>query len=444
MQPPRITYEEALDFLYRSLPMYQRQGGAAYKANLDNTLRLDKAFGHPHRRFATLHVAGTNGKGSVSHMLAAVFRQAGYRTGLYTSPHLLDFRERIRIDGEKIPRERVLEFVENHRDLIRDIEPSFFEMTVAMAFDHFARERVDVAVVETGMGGRLDSTNIVDPELSVITNISKDHTEFLGDTPEAIAREKGGIIKPGRPVVLGPMDAGTRRVLEGMAREAKAPCFPAGDRWEAGLKTLGPDGLTRYHMRALPGRETRILACDLAGTYQKENLMTVLTALEVLSNRGWTLPREDVERGLSRVGLDTGLLGRWQTLGFNPRLVCDTAHNEAGVKAVVEQIRDTPWKNLHLVWGCVRDKDAAGILQLLPGSARYYYTRPSVERAMPVETLAGIGAACGRGGQTFPRVAEAVEAARAAADRDDMVFVGGSTFVVADLLSDPAWGLEGF
>lgn len=429
-----MNYREAIEFLFSSLPMYQREGQAAYKANLDNTHRLDEHFAHPHRKFPVVHVAGTNGKGSVSHMLTSVLIKAGYKTGLYTSPHLLDFRERIRVNGRVIPEKGVTDFVNNNQDIIEKLKPSFFEMTVAMAFDHFASEEVDIAIIETGMGGRLDSTNIVTPLLSVITNISMDHSQFLGNSPELIAREKGGIIKEGIPLVLGDTDRDPAEVLIRMAEEKGAVVKLAPALFPPLFQTLNPDGTANFILRNVQEDLVETHTCDLSGSYQKENISTALTALGTLREKGWKIPENAVQEGLLSVQDTTGLLGRWQTIGANPRSICDTAHNAAGIKAVMEQIKQTPWKKLHMIWGMVNDKEVDSILPLLPEEARYYFTPSSVPRTMGAHELRDKAALYKRCGLAYKSVAEAYHAARENAGKDDMIFTGGSTFIVADLL----------
>jgi dihydrofolate synthase/folylpolyglutamate synthase len=431
-----MTYQDAIDFLFTSLPMYQRLGKAAYKSNLDNTHRLDQWFGHPHRSYPSIHVAGTNGKGSVSHMISSVLQASGLRTGLYTSPHLRDFRERIRISGQKIPEEEVTAFVSGNQEIIREIQPSFFEMTVAMAFDYFARGKVDVAVFETGLGGRLDSTNIITPVLSIITNISLDHTEFLGSGLISIAREKGGIIKEGVPLVLGRAREPTEEVLLAMARERNAPVVRANRIYHPRFRTLNSDGSMqlRFSREGSPALES--LRCDLSGAYQEENILTALAALEVLQKLNWKISYADLLQGFASVVTTTGISGRWQTVGHNPRSICDTAHNVEGIAAVVRQIREIPWKRLHMVWGMVNDKDLDMIFPLLPEEAYYYFTRASVPRAMDAEQLANRAREYGLTGKHFASVREAYRAAMARAGPDDMIFTGGSTFVVADLQNE--------
>ncbi|MEA3463329.1 MAG: Mur ligase family protein, partial [Bacteroidota bacterium] len=361
-----MTYQEAIDFLFTSLPMYQRQGKAAYKSTLENTLRLDSYFGHPHRRYPTIHVAGTNGKGSVSHMVASVLQASGLRTGLYTSPHLLDFRERIRINGQSIPEEEVTEFVTGNREIITEMKPSFFEMTVAMAFDYFARKEVDVAVIETGLGGRLDSTNIIMPVLTVITNISLDHTEFLGTHPSSIAREKGGIIKEKVPLVIGRTETPTDEVLRTMASERSAPVISADQNYESRFGTLDSEGKMQIRI-GRPGESSSLtVSCDLTGEYQQENIITSLTALEQLQKFNWKISESQILEGFASVTASTGIRGRWESIGHNPRSICDTAHNPDGIAAVIRQIKQIPWKRLHMVWGMVNDKDLDMVLPLLP------------------------------------------------------------------------------
>jgi dihydrofolate synthase/folylpolyglutamate synthase len=434
-----MNYTDALYFLFNSLPMYQRQGKAAYRENLDNTLLLDEYFSQPHRSYATIHVAGTNGKGSVSHMLASVLQESGLKTGLYTSPHLLDFRERIRIDGAPIPENEVSDFVVAHKAIIEKLNPSFFEMTVAMAFEHFQRHKVQVAIVETGMGGRLDSTNIICPVLTIITNISLDHTEFLGKDPVAIAREKGGIIKKGIPLVIGRAESPAEEVLRSMASGLDSRSVTASRCYESLFHTLDAEGSMHLRLRKkkqdTPDKEpTLTFVCDLSGLYQIENMITAITAVDELQLMGWQISASHLRKGLSQVKLNTGILGRWQTLGQNPRSICDTAHNSDGIAAVMRQIEQIPRKKLHMVWGMVKDKDLDAILPLLPRDAQYYFTPSSVPRSMDAEWLCQRARVQGLHGNAWTGVKEAYQAAQEAAGPDDMIFTGGSTFVVADLL----------
>ena len=431
-----MNYTETLDYLFSRLPMYQRVGPAAYKNNLDNTLQLDNFYGNPHRHFKTIHVAGTNGKGSVSHMLAAILQSAGYKTGLYTSPHLKDFRERIRIDGKMIPENEVVNWVENYKanDELQKIEPSFFELTVAMAFDYFANEKVDIAIVEVGLGGRLDSTNIITPEISIITNIGLDHTALLGDSLEAIAKEKAGIIKNKIPVVIGTTQNETLQVFTEKADEQQAPLFFADSEYSV-----------RYAMNDFEGNQLlavdnngkqiyRQLKLDLKGAYQQKNLPAVLKTLELLNISGWDISAKNFETGLAEVSKLTGLLGRWQVLGANPRTVCDTAHNADGLTEIVKQMEQTPYKKLHVVFGMVNDKEPEKILKLLPQNAAYYFTKANIPRALDENVLAKYAAEFGLKGQAFSDVNDAYNEAKKSAGKDDFIFVGGSTFIVAEIL----------
>jgi dihydrofolate synthase / folylpolyglutamate synthase len=430
-----MNYRETIDFLFNSLPMYQRTGKAAYKANLNNTIALDTALGHPHRQFKSVLVAGTNGKGSVSHMLASIFREAGYTTGLYTSPHLVDFRERIRVNGEMIGEEHVVRFVDRIKDEIDRIQPSFFEMTVAMAFDHFAREKVDIAIIETGMGGRLDSTNIINPVVSLITSIAMDHAEFLGDTEVLIAREKGGIIKKGTPVIIGKNCEEVCEVLTEMAGEKEAGILFADRIRDFLFQTFTVGQTSHFHFKNHESGESETIHSDLSGTYQSENINLVLTAIGLLREAGWDLPDDAVADGFAHVKRNTALRGRWEILGANPRIIADTAHNESGIRAVMAQLKQVPSKRLHIVWGMVGDKPVEAILQHLPKEAVYYFTQPAIPRAMPVENLVQRTGAAGLQGDAYPAVAEAFAAAKKAAGPDDTIYIGGSTFVVGDLLT---------
>lgn len=431
-------YKEATDFLFAQLPMFSRIGAAAYKPGLDTSLRLDDFFGNPHRRFKSIHVAGTNGKGSTSHMLAAMLQSEGYRVGLYTSPHLADFRERIRVNGEMMPREAVVEFVERWRACDYEGHPSFFELTMMMAFDWFARAEVDYAVIEVGMGGRLDSTNIITPIGCVITNISPDHMQFLGDTPAKIAAEKAGIIKAGIPVVIGEAEGEIREVFEAKAAEVGAPIRFAQD--EAPLLSVeaAADGFGwECTSTLMPGVSFH---ASLAGDYQKHNINTVLAAVEMLRSVGISLSDEAVKRGFAEVSQLTGLAGRWMRLGESPLRIADTGHNIAGLTHNMEQLRRIlstrpEGARLRMVIGFVNDKDVAHIVHLLPTDAEYYITQASVPRAMPVDTLIGHLSAAGIIGHRYTDVISAYRAALSDASPADLLFIGGSTFVVADLLA---------
>ncbi|MFN2335741.1 MAG: folylpolyglutamate synthase/dihydrofolate synthase family protein [Bacteroidales bacterium] len=429
-----MTYHDTLNYLYSLLPAYHRVGKAAYKGNLDNTHELDSYFGHPHRRFRAVHVAGTNGKGSVSHMIASVLQEAGYRTGLYTSPHLKDFRERIKINGKMIGEEDVISFVSAHDGIIRRVQPSFFELTVAMAFDYFERMKVDVAVIEVGMGGRLDSTNIITPGLSVITNIGHDHMEFLGDTLAAVAGEKAGIIKEGVPVVIGETQPAVMDVFRDRAALMNASLAFADRLFRCRLGRIYVNALMRrYTVTDLRDGIVMSGATSLGGLAQKKNIQTVAAAVDALSV-SFGLGREHFLKGVENVVASTGLLGRWQVLSRSPLMVCDTGHNREGLEYVVRQIKTTPKNALHMVLGFVSDKDLSSVLPLFPHDARYYFTRASVPRALDEKFLMAEAVKYGLAGDSYPSVAEALGAAQAAAGPDDMIFIGGSTFVVADAL----------
>ena len=410
-----MNYQDTLEYLYNSAPMFQQVGGAAYKEDLENTLTLDAHFGHPHRRYRTIHVAGTNGKGSCSHTLAAVLQEAGYKVGLYTSPHLVDFRERIRVNGVPVPEEYVIRFVEEERSFFEPLHPSFFELTTAMAFRYFADERVDVAVVEVGLGGRLDCTNIIRPDLCVITNISFDHVQFLGNTLEKIAREKAGIIKRGVPVVIGETTPETRPVFEAKAKETDAPIYFAEDCDREDY----PD-----------------IEFELKGLYQKKNKQTLLTALPMLKEAGYHIDEQAVRSGFAHVTSLTGLMGRWQKLQNSPTLVCDTGHNVGGIRYIVEQLKEEKYRRLHIVMGMVNDKDVRGVLGLMPKEAVYYFTQASVKRAMPAGRLKELGLEAGLRGECYADVPAAVRAAQKESLPEDFIFVGGSSFIVADLLAN--------
>ena len=432
----RLNYSDAIDFLFNRLPVFQRIGPAAYKDNLDNTVLLDNLYGNPHKKFKTIHVAGTNGKGSVSHMIAAALQAVGYRTGLYTSPHLKDFRERIRVNGEMITEEEVSEWVEDFiiNNELWNIEPSFFELTVAMAFDYFAKEAVDVAVIEVGLGGRLDSTNIIQPELCVITNIGMDHTDLLGNTLELIAGEKAGIIKDGVPVVIGSALPETRHVFEETAAIKLAPLFFADREYSVVYGTTDLNGNQLLRVDKNGKRYFDALTLDLKGIYQWLNIPTVLKSVDLLREMQWKISDEQLFYALANVRKITGLTGRWQILGYNPLQVCDTAHNAEGMKEVVAQIRQTPHDKLHFVLGLVKDKNHKKLIQLLPADAEYYFTKADIPRAMEENELADFAAEYGLKGTVYSSVLKAFDAARENAGVNDMIFIGGSTFVVAEIL----------
>ena len=424
-----MTYDETLDYLYRQMPEYQQIGDKAYKAGLDNSLALDEIFDHPHRRYKTIHVGGTNGKGSTSHLLAAILQESGYKVGLYTSPHLVDFRERIRVNGEMISREFVVEFVERYKEQFEPVMPSFFELTTEMAFLYFARQEVDVAVIEVGLGGRLDSTNIISPDLSVITNIGFDHMKLLGNTLLEIATEKAGIIKPYTPVVIGEM--GNTKVAQVFIDKAQSVDAPivfaelymnnfAAERRESGWL---------FHANGYPE-----VKGELKGLAQDKNARTVLTAVEILLETGYSITKEAVYQGFSNVTTITGLTGRWQQLQTLPKIICDIAHNAHGIRYVAEQLRSENFDRLHIVFGMASDKDVDTVLSLLPQDAVYYFTKASVERALDEKMLARQAETYGLKGNSFGGVVEAMGAAKENADKNDLIFIGGSSFIVADVL----------
>lgn len=426
----KMNYEETLHYLYTSIPVFQHVGASAYKPGLETSRALDNYLGNPHRAYQILHVGGTNGKGSTSHLLAAILQLSGYKVGLYTSPHLVDFRERIRVNGEKIPQSYVVDFVERYRRQFEPLKPSFFELTSTMAFAYFRDMHVDYAIIEVGLGGRLDSTNIITPVLSVITNISKDHTQFLGNTLEEIAGEKAGIIKSGVPVVIGDVDKeNVMRVFREKAREVNAPLYASTELAPLQSCELGEDN--RWHFRTKDFGE---LTGELGGMVQARNASTVLTSVSVLREIGIPIPVEAVRDAFARVVELTGLMGRWQTVHTSPRVVCDTGHNTGGWEFLSRQLADEAkrCRTLRMVVGMVNDKDIDGVLSLMPKEAVYYFTQASIARALPVDEFAEKACRHGLKGGTYPNVGEAVRSALQDASEEDFVFVGGSTFIVAD------------
>lgn len=404
-----MNYQQTVDYLFSQLPMFQRVGAAAYKADLSNTIALCDLLDNPQNKFRSIHIAGTNGKGSTASTLAAIFQASGYKTGLFTSPHLKDYRERIKINGKEVSETFVVDFVAKIKDQAEALKPSFFETTCAMAFAYFAKEKVDIAILEVGMGGRLDSTNVVTPELSVITSISKDHEQFLGNTLGEIAGEKGGIIKPNIPVVIGNNLEEVSQKLKDIAVSKSAPIYYAS---ETVLK----------------------LETDLAGNYQQENMLTVGKAVEVMRNQGWSLPQDKVVYGAKNVRAISGLHGRWEILDKNPKIIADVGHNVGGVTQNMAMLAKEKFKHLHIVWGMVGDKDAKNILSLLPKEANYYWCKPNIPRGKEVGELAQEGRSHGLKGKTFNSVSKALEAAKINAKSDDLIFVGGSVFVVGEVI----------
>ncbi len=405
-----MKYRETLDWMFAQLPMYQRQGASAYKIDLQNTIRLAKYLKNPHKNFKSIHVGGTNGKGSTSHMLASVLQEAGYKVGLYTSPHLKDFRERIRINGTEISQKYVIDFVEKHKLFFEKNQLSFFEMTVGMAFQYFSESHVDIAIIEVGLGGRLDSTNIITPEVSVITNIGLDHTRFLGDTLAQIASEKAGIIKEDIPVVIGRSTPETKKVFVEKAESCNSDLYFAKDY------------------------KGDILPTDLKGEYQKENVRTVLQTIFILNNNGWNITNDAIIKGLNSVVLNTGLLGRWQILQHHPKVICDTAHNPDGLQVVIKQLLEESYETLHIVFGVVNDKDLDSILNLFPTKAMYYFAKPDIPRGLDEKKLAKKALEYNLVGREYLSVKEAYDAAIQQATSQDLVYVGGSTFVVAEII----------
>lgn len=427
-----MNYTQTLDYLYSKLPMFTRIGAVAFKKDLHNTIIMCDALGDPQNKFKTIHIGGTNGKGSTSHMVAAIFQQAGYKTGLYTSPHLKDFRERIRINGKMISENFVTNFVANQKKLIEDIQPSFFEVTVAMAFSYFAAEQVDIAIIEVGLGGRLDSTNIIKPELSIITNISLDHTNILGNTLMEIAREKAGIIKSGIPVVIGETDEETSNVFIQKAKGTNSQITFADQEYQVSAIEKNRELLTLSISN--PNITYPDLHLDLTGNYQLKNAVTVIAAVEILKTKGYQINNEAIHAALKSVKPLTGLQGRWQTLNQDPLIICDTGHNIAGIKEVIQNINQTPHQQLHMVIGMVKDKDISGVLKLLPKEAHYYFCQPELERALPAKQLAEQAKEQGLKGFAFHTVSLALAAAKLKANNNDLIFVGGSTFVVAEVI----------
>ena len=417
--------------------MFTRVGSSAYKADLTNTLALCALVDNPQHKFKSVHVGGTNGKGSTSHMLAAVLQTAGYKTGLYTSPHLRDFRERIRINGEMIPQQDIVDFVAVHKADFEAIQPSFFEMTVALAFDHFAKNEVDIAIIEVGLGGRLDSTNIITPLVSVITNIGWDHMNLLGNTLPLIANEKAGIIKPNIPVIIGEYQRIVAPVFEQKAEQQHAPLTFASERWDIEVKDKSEKYLT-IDATPKPTTDNRQLTTeyrlDLTGSYQLKNVKTVLTAVAELRKQGFEITDTHVQTALKNVQSITGLQGRWQTLSTNPLTICDTGHNPEGIQEVLKNIASVKYNHLHFVMGVVNDKDVSKILNMLPKEAIYYFCRPDIPRGLDAASLQSQAFEAGLKGEVYASVKEALSSAQSAAQQGDLVFVGGSTFVVAEVV----------
>jgi len=427
-----MNYQQTLEYLFAKLPMFSRIGAAAYKPDLNNTIRICEFLGNPQTKFKSVHIAGTNGKGSVSHMLAAIFQTAGYRTGLYTSPHLKDFRERIKVDGKMISESFVVDFTEKIKPLISKIEPSFFEITVGMAFDYFKESEVDIAIIETGLGGRLDSTNVVMPEISIITNIGMDHMNILGDTLEKIAGEKAGIIKKRIPVVIGEVLHETQPVFEAKAKEENASLVIASQKRQAAdwkwVKSELIVEVAEEH-----STDHKIYRLDLPGIYQLKNLLTVLEACHQLKDKGWKLDDDIIRRGLQQVKKLTGLHGRWDIIHQHPTIVLDVAHNEDGIKQLLEQVEVTDHHALHIVTGFVKDKEVDKVLSLLPKTAQYYFTRADIPRALDVDSLIQMAKRHHLDGRTYDNVNAALKDAKTKAAKDDLIIVCGSVFLVGEV-----------
>lgn len=436
-----MDYRQTLDYLYAQLPMYQRVGPAAYKANLNNTYALANHLGNPENKFKSIHIAGTNGKGSVAHLIASVLQEAGFKTGLCTSPHMKDFRERFKINGQMMPEEFIVDFVNKHQTFFAALKPSFFEMTIAMTFDYFASQKVDIAVIETGLGGRLDSTNIITPEVAVITNIGLDHKHLLGNTIESIAAEKAGIIKDNIPVIVGNTRKEAIDVITEKAAAKQAPVIFAREEYtvENLEQQLGPDiPLLSFTLKGVRGKRKSVkLSTTLTGKYQKDNICTVAAVMDMLDSQGnFKTDHQCFKDGLKNVVSNTGISGRWQVLQKrNPLIICDTGHNEDGITEVLENIRDLSWDHLHFVLGVVDDKDVEGMLNLLPAeNTTYYFCRPDVPRGLHAEKLKRKAGKLYLQGVACESVNSALLKAKRNAGKDDLIFIGGSTFVVAEVV----------
>jgi len=405
-----MNYKDTIDWMFAQLPMYQNQGKTAYKEDLSNTIKLVKHLNNPHQHFKSIHVAGTNGKGSTSHMLASILQEAGYKVGLYTSPHMKDFRERIKINGKEISKQFVIGFIKRNKAFFEANSLSFFEMTVGMAFDYFAKKQVDIAIIEVGLGGRLDSTNVITPEVSVITNIGIDHTQFLGNTLELIANEKGGIIKPNIPVVIGETQDETKDIFLSLAKHNNSEITFADIE------------------------ELKEFDSDLKGSYQKKNIQTTVQTIKILNDKGFKVSSNNIEKGFLNVVKNTGLLGRWQILRENPRVICDTAHNKEGLIYIMKQLKNEDYSTLHFVLGFVSDKDLSTIINLFPKEARYYFCKPKISRGLDVGKLINSFNKKGCKGNAYKSVAEAFKTSLKKAKSTDLIYVGGSTFVVAEIV----------
>lgn len=429
-----LTYTQAEQYLFTQLPVFERQGGSAYKPGLETATAIDKFFDYPHRQYKTVHIAGTNGKGSVSNFIASILQEAGYRTGLFTSPHIVDFKERIRVNGEKIDSDFVTNFVNRYCEQLAYLRPTFFELSSAMAFEYFRQKKVDIAVIEVGMGGRLDSTNIITPILSVITNIALDHTQFLGSTLKEIAGEKAGIIKRGVPVVVGESDSRTNPVFLDKAEQMESPIILASNKLSASSGQITPEGKQLFNVFSCGEPVYRGIKCAQLGTYQQKNIVTAIAAIEQFQKSGLHISEKDIYNGFENVNRNTGFFGRWQVIDNKPLTVCDTGHNPAGIHYVAEQLNAQMCKTLRMVIGFVEDKDVQSILKLLPKNAVYYYVNADIHRALPASELSNMAQRFGLMGNVYNSVKEGYAAAKADSADDDFVFVGGSNYVVAEIL----------
>lgn len=427
-----MNYQETLAYLYEQLPMFSKIGASAIKKDLTNTIKLCAYLGNPQEKIRTIHVAGTNGKGSTSHFLSAIMQTAGYKTGLYTSPHIKDFRERIKIDGEMCTEDFVVDFVEKIKPCIAEIQPSFFEITVAMAFEYFAQEKVDIAIIETGLGGRLDSTNIISPDLSIITNIGWDHMDILGDSLELIAGEKAGIIKPNKPVVIGEYLSETLPIFLKKAEELNAPISLAQDHWKI-ISTKSSPELLELEVEHTDRKRNYLFKLDLTGIYQQENLITVLESCQRLAEIGWKVNMDIIQKAASNIKKLTHLHGRWDVLDRNPYLIADVGHNKDGMTEIVRSLNNIPYEKLYIICGFVKDKDVPSALEILPQNAKYIFTQAHIPRAMPVDELASLGKNNHREGHPFDDVNEAIAFAKSQASKEDLILVCGSFFVISEI-----------
>ena len=429
-----LSYQEAENYLFTQLPVFEHQGGSAYKPGVQTANEIDRFFGSPHREYKTIHIAGTNGKGSVSNFLASVLQEAGYKVGLFTSPHIVDFKERIRVNGKKIEADYVTDFVNRYAEKFAHLKPTFFELTTALAFEYFRYKKVDIAVVEVGMGGRLDSTNIITPILSVITNIAFDHIQFLGSTLKEIAGEKAGIIKRGVPVVVGESDPRTNPVFLDKAEEMEAPIILASNKLSASSGQITHEGQQLFNVFCCGEPVYRGIKCAQLGVYQQKNIVTAIAAVEQLQKLGLNISTDAVYKGFENVNKNTGFFGRWQVISNQPLIVCDTGHNPAGITYVSQQLLSQPCRQLRIVIGFVQDKDVSSILKLLPKNAVYYFVNADSHRALPADELCNMAQRYDLSGKTYSSVAEGFAAAKNDAANDDFIFLGGSNYVVAEVL----------